>query len=534
MSTGTLDTADTSQAGAALAPPGAPLDWDENEDLIWVKTEVQRSTAIERDAAPINWAGIRDRASGFLALTSDWILLMARARAAVHVDGMSELPPALETLTAAVSAYWTTMQPALPRGLARRSNYLNWFVEGLSEAVSNGRVSGATHDAVKASLERLGTLDEVLRPLMGAGYPGVRLLRESLTEALAKAAPPASAAAAQSVQSPSSGFAAAPTAAAAEFPPPIDNEEIADRVLSKTRAALIAVADARQTANVGDALAYRLRRMALWLRQTTEISLDDSGRLRVQGPPADEHERVRGALDTDTKGVVSASEQLLERHPLWLDANYLTFLALSRSGASCRAAADIVLLETLALVQRLPSLPDLEFSDEVPVASPDTRDWLASESANRGGAAAAAPSTSPGPAATEDDLAAAARAAGELAAQGQLDDSFKVLDDGMREARSGRERFRWRLAAGQHAARHGRVDLAVNVFSGLDQEAKELRLDVWEPDLWAAVLTSMLDLGRKGRRDRVAPEVLALLPEVEQRLSRLDLMAAVRLSKERG
>ena len=532
MNTGTLDTAGTQQAGAAPAPPGPPLDWDQDADLLWIKAEVERSTAIERDSAPIDWAGVRSRSSRFLALTSDWILLVAHARAAVHVDGMGELPPALETLTTAASASWTTMQPALPRGLARRSNYLTWFIEGLAEAVNNGGVSGSTHDAVKASIERLATVDEVLRPLMGAGYPGVRLLRESLNTALAKAAP--AVAAAQPVQSSSSSVAAGAPSATVEFPPPIDNEDTADRVLSKARAALIAVADARQAANAGDALAYRLRRMALWLRQTTEIPLDDGGRLRVQGPSADEHERVRAALDTDPKGVVAAAEQLLERHPLWLDANYLTFLALSRSGASCRAAADMVLVETLALVQRLPSLPELEFSDEVPVASPDTRDWLASESAKRGGAAPAAPSSSPGPAAADDDFGVAERAAGELAAQGQLDESFKVLDDGMREARSGRERFRWRLAAGRHAARHGRVDLAVNVFSGLDQEAKELRLDVWEPDLWAAVLTSMLELGRKGRRDRLAPEVMALLPEVEQRLSRLDLMAAMRLLKERG
>jgi type VI secretion system protein VasJ len=523
MSTGTLDT----------APPGPPLDWDQDEDLIWVKTEVERSTAIERDSAPIDWAGIRARSSRFLELTSDWILLVARARAAVHADGMSELAPALETLTTAASASWTTMQPALPRGLARRANYLTWFIEGLSEAVSGGRVDGTTHDALKAAIERLAALDEVLRPLMGGSYPGVRLLRESLNATLAKAAPAVTAPAPAS-QSASSSVAAVAPAAVQEFPPPIDNEDTADRVLSKTKAALIAVADARQAASVGDALAYRLRRMAVWLRQTTELALDENGRLLVQGPSADEQERVRGALDTDAKGVVAAAEQLLEQYPLWLDANYLTFLALSRSGASCRAAADLVVVETLALVQRLPSLPELEFSDEVPVASPDTRDWLATESAKRGGVAPAAASSPVPAAAIQDELAAAERAAGELAAQGQLDESFKVLDDGMREAGSGRERFRWRLAAGRHAARTGRVDLAVNVFSGLDQEAKELRLDVWEPDLWAAVLTSMLELGRKGRRDRVAPEVLALLPEVEQRLSRLDLMAAVRLSKERG
>ena len=533
MSTGTLDTAGTPNTGVATAPPGPPLDWDQDADLIWIKSEVERSTAIERDSEPIAWEGIRDRASRFVALTPDWILIVARARAAVHVDGMGQLPPALETLTTAASASWTTMQPALPRGLARRSNYLTWFIEGLAEAVSNGRVPASTYDAVKASIERLATLDEVLRPLMGAGYPGVRLLREALTTALSKATPAATTSA-QPAQSTSSSAAAAAAPAAVEFPPPIDNEDTADRVLSKTRAALIAVADARQASDAGDALSYRLRRMALWLRQTTELPLDENGRLRVQGPSTDEQERVRGALDNDPKGVVSASEQLLEQYPLWLDANYLTFLALSRSGASSRAAADIVLAETLGLLQRFPSLPDLEFSDEVPVASPDTRDWLASEADKRGGGAPA-PSSGPAASATNDELATAERTAGELAAQGQLEASFKLLDDGMREARSGRERFRWRLAAGRHAARQGSIDLAVNVFTGLDHEAKELRLDVWEPDLWAAVLTSMLELGhRKGRRDRLAPEVLALLAEVEQRLSRLDLMAALKLSKERG
>src|SRR5688572_8559130 len=233
MNTGTLDTTDSSKAGALPVPPGPPLEWDQDGDLIWIKTEVERSTAIERDSAPIDWAGIRSRASTFLALTSDWILLVARARAAVQVDGLSELPQALDSLTAAASGFWNTMQPALPRGLTRRSNYITWFVEGLAEGVSTGSVTGATYDNLKASLRAVVTLDEVLRPLIEDEYPGVRVLREALNDALEKTTPAISSPPQPAHPAPSTSSSvaiAAPPAADAEFPPPIDNENTADQV----------------------------------------------------------------------------------------------------------------------------------------------------------------------------------------------------------------------------------------------------------------------------------------------------------------
>lgn len=532
MNTGTLDTADTSNTGVATPPPGPPLDWDETEDLLWIKAEIEKSTLIGREAVPVDWAGIVQRASGFLSQTTDWILVAATARASVHADGFDALPRSLETLTTTARTAWATMHPALPRGLTRRTNYLSWFVDGVAEVVNSGSVAATSYDQVKASLDGLSALDEVLRPQMGTSYPGVRVLRDALKAALEKTTPAAPAAAARPTESRPEAATAPP--AVAEFPPPIDNIDTADRVLTKARAALFAVADARQSADAADAMAYRLRRLAAWLRQTTELALNESGRLAgLQGPAADEHEHLRGALESDHKGVVTVAEQLLERYPLWLDANYLSFLALSRGGPAFRAAADTVRAETVALVVRLPKLLALEFSDEVPVASPDTRDWLQAELGKQSSVESSTASVAAS-SAQDDVLIAAERVAAERAAQGEVDESFAVLDDGIRAANSGRERFQWRLLSGRHAGKVGRVDLAADLLIGLHREAKELRLDVWEPGLWAAVLTSILELGKKGRRERLAPEVQTLLPDLEQQLSRLDLMAAVRLSKERG
>src|SRR5688572_15031959 len=138
MSSGTLDAADTSNTGVATLPPNTPLDWDENEDLLWIRAEIEKSTKIEKQSVPVDWPGIVVRAKGFLTLTTDWVLVAAAARAAVHVDGLGALPRALEMLTTTANASWKTMQPALPRGLSRRASYLSWFAEGLAEAVQMG------------------------------------------------------------------------------------------------------------------------------------------------------------------------------------------------------------------------------------------------------------------------------------------------------------------------------------------------------------------------------------------------------------
>src|SRR4029450_3290843 len=92
MNTGTLDTADTFTTGVATPPLGPPLDWGENEELIWIKTEIEKSTEIGRGSDSVDWLGIRDRGSRLLSLTTDWVLLTASARAAVHADGLCALP----------------------------------------------------------------------------------------------------------------------------------------------------------------------------------------------------------------------------------------------------------------------------------------------------------------------------------------------------------------------------------------------------------------------------------------------------------
>ena len=503
-------------------PCGIALNVEIDRDYQWIDDQLGRTTAIP--PLPVDWPEIESRAARLLERSKDWVLFCVLERALGHNAGVAGIAAGTELLRLAAEKFWPEMHPALPRGLARRANYLNWAVEGLAEGLRSGMVSGGTSEEIDAAKEQLQLLDTLLRSLLGDKYSGVRVLRQTLDARQEGAeASTGSGAAVAGV--------AASSAGAVEFPPPVTSVDVADQVVGKVREALFAVAEALQEANAADPKAFRLRRVAAWLNFDGAPAFED-GRLLVRGPDPEQCARLRSALESDPQGVLREAEAALQSFPLWIDASYLAILALRRFGASRAEACDAVRLETVGFVRRMPGLLELAFADDVPLADPDTREWLEGELAKVEGAP---PGEAPASTVVEGRLAEAEQAAGEAAARGEIDRSFEIFREGIRENGAGRERFRWRLAAARHAARNGRTDLALDLLEGLDREARERSLELWEPELCAEVLLAAFEVGNKGRgrRGKIAPEVLDRFPEIHKRLASIDLMAALRMGGDR-
>jgi type VI secretion system ImpA/VasJ family protein len=512
---------------SAVSSCGSALDWQNDPDLLWVKAEIEKTTAIPRRAA--DWQGLLERCERLLARSTDWLLLCAAARAAVHLRGVSALPESIALLSRSAQQSWAQMHPEIPRGLKRRASFLEWFVEGLAESLPSKALAEGTLSGLLAVKNELVSLDEILKPLFpqhGEGaYPGVGTLLKAIEAAHAEAD-------SSRERSPETPAAKGSTSAApvSEFPPSITDLDAAEGVLGKVRQALFAVAESLQLTGLADPEHFRYRRMAAWLR-VCSVSPSEDGILSAAGPNSERFATLQSALSTDVRGVLEEAESALRPFPLWLDANYLSFVALSRLGPDYEAARGTVCSETVSLVVRFPKLMQLKFENGVRLAADDTREWLSAE-LSKLGPWGAREGLDASPSQPNDRFAAAEQAASELAAAGRLDESFGVFSDNIRGGVSGRERFRWRMVAARHAARHGREDVAFNVLEDLDHEAAELKLDLWEPDLWAEVLKEVLELGRRDGNGRIAAAIEAR-PNQEKRLARLDLLAAVKLAEGR-
>jgi type VI secretion system protein VasJ len=350
-----------------------------------------------------------------------------------------------------------------------------------------------------------------------------------MQEQLQKAAPPKSEPAAPGVAAPAG--AAAQTVTVVEFPPPMESPADADRVLSKCREGILLAADKLAPMDGPDPRPYILRRMAAWMN-ITGTPPSEEGRLGISGPDGEESQRLRSALATDVKGVLTVAEGNLLSYPLWLDLQHLVYLSLQRLGVEHIPASEAVKMEAKALIERLPGIEELSFSNGTALADEETRAWIAAE-------LKAAGSAEPPLSEEVDDeapgkLAQAIQTARELAGKGKIDESLELFRDGINEAGKGRERFLWRLAVARHCIGVGKRFLALDILEGLDQEARESDLDRWEPQLCVDVLRSIKEIANaKPKKGNIAEEIVRRMPDLDRRLARLDVVEAVRAGKDR-
>src|SRR5450830_1135937 len=217
-------------------------------------------------------------------------------------------------------------------------------------------------------------------------------------------------------------------------------------------------------------LLFRLNRQLAWT--TLEQAPPAQGYTTRLPPPSDAELEGFSRLQSagEPLDIVRFCEGRLTSYPFWLDLNRASHAALSRLGSAAMAGSASLALETRHFLARLPSLVELTFADGQPFADGATRSWLEG----------LAPAASSG---ATDGLQTLIDEVGRDAAEGRLNEALARLQAAVREAGSGRERFRLRAAQCYLLQRfdpRAQLRVAVDV---LLQEATEQGLDRWEPDL---------------------------------------------------
>jgi type VI secretion system protein VasJ len=245
-------------------------------------------------------------------------------------------------------------------------------------------------------------------------------------------------------------------------------------------------------------LLFRLNRQQAWM--TLEQAPPAQGSLTRLPPPAES--LLEGFARLQSAGepvdILRFCEGNLASYPFWLDLNRASHAALSRLGSSAAGAAATVASETLHLLQRLPTLVELSFSDGQPFADGVTRNWLEGLSPQAGSTAGA------------DATQLLIDEAGRAAAQGQLKEALAQLQSSAEQAQSARNRFRLRGA--QIELLH-RFDSRAQLGFALDvllREAREKGLDRWEPDLVLPLLELAVVHDDGGSRAAWAEQLAAM------------------------
>lgn len=477
-------------------------------------------------AAQVDWAKVESAAAELLQHSGKDVLVACYLCYALTLrHGLKGLETGLVILADMHSSYWESMHPKLARMRARR-NAVEWLLEkclGLFE--QDGPLMSQTYSpALVVSIqEQISTLDTVLDAHMpdAPSFFKLRNLVAALSvEEEAQPEPAVELAQEVAVEVPA-------TTAAAHAQPPVPlsaarhasatlNLANPEQAATAIAGHLSALATQWRGLSHSDFRAYQFNRVAAWC-DIDAVPPHDMHQTAIPAPleqMVQALERLQ-SLMLDAEIIEFCENQLVDK-PFWLDLQFACFQALQRLGDSHAQAAAVVEAETRLLIQRMPEILGLHFSDGSPFAGPETQAWLAASQSS-------APGT--GVASADAPLARVLAASAAQAAEDNMLGAAQILQDGIRQSQrvTGRERLQAKVQFARLLLEKNTGFQASALAADLQAMVERHVLAEWDPEFAVEVLEVCYQM-------RLASDDLGQAQAVLQQIAHLDLAAFSRLS----
>jgi type VI secretion system protein VasJ len=491
------------------APTGTDPSYD--DDFLAIKDEVAKLSDVD-DAL------IVDVAERLLKHNAkDVRLAVYYVYGRMRRDGAEGVASGFELLSALVDRFGDTL---LPTRVETRKGALEWLAGG-TFADRLDRVQGLSDSLLERTLSALALINERTALWPEAARPELDpLFRrfESRVEA-----PMLSGHANDDTSSSATLAATLPTTTEVS-----STRELLDR--------------ARQMAQFlreqphGYLAAYRLIRCVRWDTLIEVPPHEVNGKTRLVAP--------RTELRAQLKRLMLQKQwpELLDRveaafaegaNHFWLDLQYYAFTAQEQAGHEYAQVRDLVATDCALMLERLPGLDHLAYSDGSPFADDFTLEWIARyatvRDVERGESVVPVIVSS-----ANTDWAETEAQASDIATQQGLDAAFQWLQRLPAQLREQgeRERFVRQLVMARVAERAERPDTALHLLSTLDAAAQRFQLAVWEPSLAFEAKQHLLRLLkiRMNRKDADKPAIAQRIDVLLGELTAIDPARAVTLS----
>lgn len=451
-------------------------------------TEIQNLTSPVAARQP-DWNKVEDLASEiFIKISKDFVVGAWLAAAWTEKSGLEGIKAGLGLFNGLVKDYWKTSYPGLKRIRGRRSGLIWWSdrVSGWLSSAQLSAISQQEHDAlvkdVTALDHALGELDPEAPPLQEL----IRLLSDleviqaaADVDVLASTSLPngqavQSADIANAPGSVSGAMVSEEPVIASPSMPVLTEITTVDGLIDALSPVLNYLGDVSQTLSQIDPLNPLAISLARVAARSAMVALPQATgqQTLIAPPPNSDIQSFEAVMNAgNPEGLVGYCEARISTYPFWLDLDYQSALAYAAQGTQASAMRETVVDEVLAFVKRLPGVELLTFSDGRPFASDATRAWIiACQDEHRAGS-------------ETDDFLETKTKANTFINQGKIDEAIVSLQKYLSSTRSGRDRFRARLALAQMAL-GARQDIDPRpLVEPLVEECERLDLVQWEPEL---------------------------------------------------
>ncbi len=470
------------------APAGDDPGYD--DDFLAIKDEVAK-------LSDVNDTLIAQSAERLLkASAKDVRLAVYYVYARMRRDGAEGIADGFELLSALIDRFGVQLLPA--RAESRKAA-LEWLA-GTTFTDRLDRVQGLagaplerTLSALALILERIAQWPEPARPALDGLFRRFEGRVESPSTV-------------ESGGEPSRSPSASPTA-------PVATGEVASTrdLLDRARQMSAFLREQPQ----GYLAAYRLMRCIRWDTLMEVPPHEASGKTRLVAPRAELRAQLkRLMLQKQWPELLDRVEQAFAEgaNHFWLDLQVYAFTAQEQAGGQYAPVLDLLATDCALMLERLPGLDQLAFSDGTPFADDTTLEWISRHATVRDverGEAMAPVSL----ACASTDWAETEAQAADLAAQQSLDAAFAWLQ-GLPVPDGERDRFVRQLVMARVAERADRADTALHLLAALDESARRFQLALWEPSLAFEAKQQLLRLV-KVRMNRKDADKLALAQRIE-------------------
>lgn len=455
--------------------PGIGQRIDELADYAWLDEEMMKVGSLRH--GEVDWAEAETCALRLLSEEGKDLKVLGHLLHCLQQDGDAvRFALSLQLLDGVLSTWWLNAWPfSGPRGAHARQRLFVQFAQRsakLGATLDFGGGGDSERDACQAACTQLiATAQQQELPVDALGPLQRTLAEADIAPAIAQETAPTPATRA--------------TNNGAETSKDDRNAKVPDVHLESgneraNRQALLKMAEFLNAQSPSEPLGYRLRRHAIWHAIHTLPGTRDGQRTELAPVSADRTAEYRERLARDADPALwHRIEASLAVSPYWLEGHRLS--AEAASALKHHACAEAIREEAAGFVERLPGLTTLTFNDGTPFVDATTREWLVGTTSR----------TDPIASGQGDPWQAGLETARERLAEEGLQAALTILDAGLAEARSPRDRAYWRLANAELLSEAGLTALAQQHYQALQQALADIDLAHWEPALLARLEASL-------------------------------------------
>ncbi len=530
------------------APAGSDIRYD--PDFEALQAEIDKLSSPSATDG-VDWKKVNDNAVRILSEKSkDLTVASYLAVSQVHVNRIDGFALGVTVLCDLLRHYWDDLFPPKKRMRGRAGAIQFWLEK--SEAALGGIQEAADMETLDRIRQTLMDMDGLLQahlpdpPLLHAINRHIQTMIEKAEKTVSPATPLRVTPVGPDPPAQEKNLAAGlqadmpperkPPAASPAAEPAIQKD--AGETASEQDAATTANAGFQQIRSAGLSLfdkdfsnpdAYRYRRIASWAK-VSALPPATGGKTQIPPPSAQEINALESAkTDSNWAVLLSTAEQKLSRFIFWLDLCRFSAEALARLGEDCQPAQKAICDETAFFMMRIPGLDGLAFSDGMPFADGETRQWL--KQIALGGISdqtaqmpLAAAESSDGQSDAMNEMLEKAKS---LARRKKVMEAVALIQLQLRQSVSAKTALSWRMALCQILLGSTFKHVASPHLEQVIADIDNYHLEKWDPDVALRGLVLAWTGFQAMADDRYGERADALL----NRISRLDPAEALRLSR---